>query len=76
MLAAGNCPPISINFIGGQHHLQSPAAKSIVTSPTPPPQHRQTADLLIIDGPRDLAVREYSAWQETNVVDDNLKAQF
>jgi hypothetical protein len=61
MLTAGNCPPIDINFIGGQHHLQSPATNSIATLATSPPQHGQTADPLIIDGPRDLAVREYSA---------------
>jgi hypothetical protein len=76
MLAIGNCPPININFMGGQHHLQSPATNSIATLATSPPQNGQTVDPLIIDGPRDLAVREYSAWQETNVVDDNLKAQF
>jgi hypothetical protein len=76
MLTAGNYPPINIIFMGGQHHLQSPATNSIATLATSPPQHAQTADPLIIDGPRDLAVREYSAWQETNVIDDILKAQF
>jgi hypothetical protein len=74
MLAAGNCPHININFMGGQHQPQSPATNSIATLATSPPQIGQTVDPLIIDGLRDLAVREYSAWQETNVVDDNLKA--
>lgn len=30
----------------------------------------------MIDGPQDVAVTEYSAWQETIVVDENVKAQF
>ncbi|KAI1833425.1 hypothetical protein DTO013E5_8435 [Penicillium roqueforti] len=76
ILAPGNCPPININFMGGQPHLQSPATNSIPALATPPPQNGQIVDQLIIDGPRDMAVREYTAWQETNVVDDNLKAQF
>ena len=76
MLASGNCPPININFMGGQPHLESPAAYSIAASDTSPAQNGQIVDQLIIDGARDVAVREYSAWQETNVVDDNLKAQF
>ncbi|CAG7985292.1 unnamed protein product [Penicillium salamii] len=75
-VACGNYPPININFMGGQPHLQSPAAYSTAASDTSPAQNGQTLDQLIIDGPRDVAVREYSAWQETNVVDDNLKAQF
>ena len=62
--------------MGGQPHLQSSAAYSIAASDTSPAQNGQIVDQLIIDGPRDVAVREYSAWQETNVVDDNLKAQF
>ncbi|CAI7638513.1 unnamed protein product [Penicillium pancosmium] len=37
-------------------------------------QHRFI--LLTIDGPRDVAVKEYSTWPETNVIDENLRAQF
>ncbi|OQD97551.1 hypothetical protein PENVUL_c083G00238 [Penicillium vulpinum] len=66
MLAPGNCPPININFMGGQPHLQSPATNSIPALATPPPQNGPIVDQLVIDGPRDVAVREYTAWQETN----------
>jgi len=39
MLASGNYPPININFIGGQPHLQSPAAYSIAASHIFPTQN-------------------------------------
>ncbi|KAK5805930.1 hypothetical protein VI817_000188 [Penicillium citrinum] len=73
-LALGGCPPININFMGGQPSLQPPAVSSI-TSPLSSQQDRQET-LLTISGPRDTAVKEYSAWQETNVIDEGLKAQF
>ncbi|CAI7646678.1 unnamed protein product, partial [Penicillium pancosmium] len=60
--------------MGAQPCLQSSATNPAST--TGPPQHGQISDQLSIDGPRDVAVKEYSAWQETNIVDDNLKAQF
>ncbi|KAJ5808867.1 hypothetical protein N7474_010136 [Penicillium riverlandense] len=31
---------------------------------------------LEIPGPRDVAVKEYVEWQQSNVTDDNLKAAF
>ncbi|OQD74445.1 hypothetical protein PENANT_c179G09958 [Penicillium antarcticum] len=34
MVAPGNCPPININFMEGQHHVRSPAANSIAASAT------------------------------------------
>lgn len=76
ILTPGSCPPININFIGGQPQLQPSATNSIAASATSPPHNRRIANQLIINGPRDIAVREYSAWQETNVVNANLKAQF
>lgn len=70
-LAVGSCPPININFMGGQPSVQPPVVNSIAPSVLPSQQ-----ESLIIDGPRDLAVKEYSAWQETNVIDETWKAQF
>ncbi|KAJ5564500.1 hypothetical protein N7513_000742 [Penicillium frequentans] len=71
-LAPGTCPPININFLGGQ----PPQATDSVPASVLPSQQSQQVLLLTIDGPRDVAVREYSAWQETNVIDETLKAQF
>ncbi|CAG7971087.1 unnamed protein product [Penicillium salamii] len=55
ILASGNYPPININFIEGQPHLQSSAAYSITASNTSPTQNGQIVDQLIIDGLRDIA---------------------
>lgn len=38
--------------------------------------HTQTHDHLITRGLRDVAVRKYSEWQELNVGDEALKADF
>lgn len=35
-----------------------------------------TTDPLEIPGPRDLAVKEYSEWQQSHVTDDGLKDAF
>lgn len=74
-LALGSCPPININFMGGQPSLQPSAVGSVTASAFSSQQDRQEV-LLTISGPRDTAVKEYSAWQETNVMDEGLKAQF
>ncbi|KAK4936947.1 hypothetical protein LTR66_015270, partial [Elasticomyces elasticus] len=37
---------------------------------------KDLADFLEIPGLRDLAVAEYSDWQQTQVNDENLKAEF
>lgn len=74
--AQGSCPPININFIGAQPSFQPQAASPAAAPGILPQPSGQITDRLNITGPRDLAVREYSAWQETNIIDDNLKAQF
>lgn len=73
---SGSCLPININFMGAQPSLQPSAVSPIAASVLPPLKNGQEEDQLIIDGPRDVAVRDYSAWQETNVIDETLKAQF
>lgn len=75
-LVPGSCPPININFMGAQPSLLPAVVSPIAASVLPPPKLGQEADQLIIYGPRDVAVRDYSAWQETNVIDETLKAQF
>lgn len=75
-LTPGNCPPININFIGGQSSIQPAAVDCIPQSEMSSHQKQHRFILLTIDGPRDVAVKEYSAWQETNVIDENLRAQF
>ncbi|KAJ6016425.1 hypothetical protein N7540_011016 [Penicillium herquei] len=74
-LTLGSCPPINIHFMGGQPSLQPPLDSSITALAVSSQQSRQEVSIAI-DGPRDVAVKEYSAWQETNVIDEGLKAQF
>lgn len=68
----GGCP-IHINFNGVPH---SEASNLVAAPAIRPPSKDQIQDAVDIPGLRDVAVREYSAWHETNVADDNLKAQF
>jgi hypothetical protein len=71
----GSCP-INISFNGMQPCLQSQAPTLAASSAILPPPNGQVMDDLNVPGLRDVAVREYSAWHEANVSDDNLKAQF
>lgn len=43
---------------------------------TPAPVRLLCSTCLDIPGPRDLAVKEYSEWQQSKVVDETLKAEF
>ncbi|KAJ5246692.1 hypothetical protein N7468_001675 [Penicillium chermesinum] len=72
-LAFRSCPSINISFMGAQPSL--PAVNSTAASVLSSEQNQQGI-LPTIDRPRDVAVREYNAWQETNVIDETLKAQF
>jgi hypothetical protein len=72
---SGSCPPININFMGAQPSLQPAVVTPIAASVLPPLENRQDTNQLVIDGPRDVAVRDYGAKQQTNVIDENLKAQ-
>lgn len=73
--STAGCHPINItNVLPAQ---ASPL--SVPTTPTPVPTMcpgKDLADFLEIPGLRDLAVAEYSDWQQTQVNDENLKAEF
>ncbi|KAJ5261107.1 hypothetical protein N7478_011702 [Penicillium angulare] len=69
----GSCHPINIHFNGTSHsESHNPTAAPVML---PPPMDQGQGDF-IIPGLRDEAVTEYSAWHESNVADDKLKAQF
>lgn len=64
-------PPININVLPSQScasavDISAAQASSNLKSPSP----------FEIPGPRDEAVKEYGAWQVSNVNDDTLKAAF
>lgn len=68
-------PPISITNVLPRQ--SSPPSASTTPTPMPtmcPKQH--LADILEIPGLRDLAVAEYSKWQQSQVNDEKLKAEF
>jgi hypothetical protein len=58
---SGSCPPININFIGAQPSLQPAVVTPTAVSVLPPLKNRQDANQLVIDRPRDVAIRDYSA---------------
>jgi hypothetical protein len=66
-------PPINITNVLPHSH-QSPMASS--NEPTPSEVRPFGNTCLDIPGPRDLAVKEYSEWQQSNVVDEKLKTEF
>ncbi len=67
-------PPINITNVLPQSH-QSPMSSS--TEPTPAADVRPCGNICFtIPGLRDEAVREYSEWQQSNVGDERLKAEF
>lgn len=66
-------PPINITNVLPQSY-QSPMTGSY--EPTPEADVRLCGNIcLTIPGPWDLAVKEYSEWQQSNVVDEKLKAE-
>jgi len=67
-------PPINITNVLPQTH-SSPMPISSETTPQAAVQP-SSGTCLGIPGPRDLAVKAYSDWQQTNVVDEELKAEF
>ena len=72
----GSYPPINLNFNGVQPSLQPETLNPIATPAMLPSPNVLSSDAFNIPGLRDEAVREYTAWHETNVGDDLLKAQF
>ncbi|CAI7637411.1 unnamed protein product [Penicillium pancosmium] len=72
----GSYPPINLNFNGVQPSPLAEEPNSIATPAMLPSPNSLSSDDFNIPGLRDEAVREYTAWHEANVGDDNLKAQF
>ncbi|PLB41705.1 uncharacterized protein BDW47DRAFT_98413 [Aspergillus candidus] len=73
VLSSPNMNPININLLPTPSSQPSVSANlSNVPTSLPLPAR----DRLKISGPRDVAVRAYSEWQESNVTDENLKANF
>lgn len=71
----GSCP-INFNFNGVQPSPQPEALNSHATPGMHSSPNCLSSDDFNIPGLRDEAVRKYTAWHETNVGDDYLKAQF
>ena len=66
-------PPINITNVLPQS--QTPTTGSY--TPTPQDDARPCGnECLVIAGPWDLAVREYTEWQQSNVVDEKPRAKF
>ena len=75
--AAGNLPPINITNVLPPQAYQPPLAASPARSP--PSDLTSTSipvSRLDIPGPRDIAVRDYSHWQQSKVDDEMLKVEF
>ncbi|KAK2794195.1 hypothetical protein FQN50_009940 [Emmonsiellopsis sp. PD_5] len=68
-----NGTPINIHVLPAQSSQPSMLGN---TSEAPAMSPSLNACLIKIPGPRDIAVRRYSKWQESNVVDETLKADF
>lgn len=67
-------PPINITNVLPHSH-QSPMTSS--SEPTPAAEVRPFGDTCLdIPGLRDHAIKEYSEWQQSNVGDEALKAEF
>jgi hypothetical protein len=72
-VTSSNGNPININV------LPTPPPQTPISANTPTTTIQvqpQAREKLKIRGPRDIAVRAYCEWQESNVVDENLKANF
>ena len=64
--------PLNINVLPTQPSQSPMLANTAITTQFQPPAREK----LKIRGPRDTAVRVYCEWQESNVVDEDLKANF
>ncbi|CAG8219696.1 unnamed protein product [Penicillium olsonii] len=72
----GSCQPININFNGMQSSPQQDTSDPTTASAVVLPPNDQAMEGLNLTGLRDEAVKDYGAWHESNVGDENLKAQF
>ena len=70
-MSTPNFPPINITNVLPQSH-QSPA--SFIEATPAAVVRPLSSTCLDIPGPRDLAVKAYSEWQQSNVADEQLKA--
>jgi len=64
-------PPITITKVLPSSH--PPSIAGSVNSSDPPAPHFPSITSLDILGPRDAAVRRYSEWQQSNVIDEDQK---
>jgi hypothetical protein len=72
-VSSSNLPPINItNVLPGPSHKLSVSNSPMATPPLVAPPIIP----LVIPGLRDVAVKEYSDWQQSKVVDPILKAEF
>ena len=65
----GPYPPININVLVSQSPVPGIGVSRKIDNPS-------AMDPLEIPGPRDLAVKVYSEWQQSHVTDDGLKDRF
>lgn len=72
----GSSQPININFNGMQYSPQREGINPTAASAMLLPPNDQVMEDLNLPRLRDEAVRDYGAWHESNVGDENLKAQF
>lgn len=72
----GSCQPININFNGMQSSPQQDTSNPTTASAMVLAPNDQVMEDLNLTGLRDEAVKDYGAWHESNVGDENLKAQF
>jgi hypothetical protein len=76
-MSATTYPPINItNVLPAQSPQPSMMASSAETPASDPPSHATSAHRLDIPGLRDVAVNEYSDWQQSKVNDEILKIEF
>ena len=75
--STANIPPINITNVLPQQSYQTPSGAS--PAPTPPSDRPVISALfnrLDIPGHRDVAVKEYSDWQQSKVHEEILKVEF
>ncbi|KAM3064619.1 hypothetical protein ACMFMF_011893 [Clarireedia jacksonii] len=75
--SAASFPPINITNVLPPHTYQTPLEASPTrTLPSDLPPTSAPTTRLEIPGPRDVAVKNYSHWQQSKVNDDILKVEF
>lgn len=68
-------PPINSNVLPSHFHA-SGLDLSTTNRAIDPAAMKQFTSSLDIPGPRDVVVKEYSEWQQSNITDDTVKSAF